>query len=667
MALDFLFNGAPPQNVTGATSSITGMPDWYQEYLRGIAGKATEVAGQGYTQYPGARLADFTPDQLAAFDNTRAMSGAWQPFMQNAVGAAGQSLPTSSAFLDAGAQYGSGALGAASSAAGQAQNWAANPNASNYALSSAGAIRDAASDPRSYQAALGAAGNAQQLAGDPTAANYAQQRAAQAMDYGSSPLAAMYAQGAGAQANQRAGDTSAVRTAQGAAAGAQGYASSPAAALAAAGAGQSAMNYAGSTAAPGYALGAGQQALNSVGGQAANWTDNWQQYMSPYTSSVVDEIARLGNRNLQENLIANTNDAFIGSGGYGSTRNADIIGRNIRDAQRDISGQQSAALQQGYGQAANIFAQDASRGQTQQQLQANTALQAGQLGTGALNQYAQLGSNTALQAGTLNTNALQNMAQLGANTALQGGQLASGAQQAQSTLGANTALQAGQLGTGALQNMAQLGSSTALQGGQLGANALQNQQQLGVNAALQGGQLASGALGQYAQLGVNAANSAGQLGSNSLFNQQQLGANTALQGGQLAANTGLQAGSLANSGAQIGAASADQSAARFGALGQLQQQLGYQDAGALGAVGTAQQGLQQQGLDLGYQNFLEQRGWNWDTLNNLNSVLRGMQLPTSQTSVTNQPYGNVGTSPAQWATMLYGLGNTNAPKTTTGG
>jgi len=405
--LDFLFNGQPPQSVTSSVSSVTGMPDWYQEYIRGIAGKATEAAGQGYTQYQDPRLAGFTPNQQQAFGLTQQNVGSWQPYTQAATQAAQQSLPTASAMLGAGAQYGADAAGMAQGAAGQAGG------------------------------------------------------------------------------------------------------------------------YAGNNMAPGVAMGAGQAAMGAVGGPSANWTNNWQQYMSPYTSGVVNEIGRLGNQNLRENVLGGINDSFIGSGGFGSDRNADMIGRGIRDAQTNISGLQSQALQQGYGTSANIFGQDAARQQQQQQLQSQTALGAGTLGSGALNQYAQLGAQTALGAG---------------------------------------------------------------------------------------------------QLGSNAA---------------------------------LQAGQLANSGAQIGAAAADQSAARFGQLGQQQSTLGYQDAGALGAIGTTQQGLNQQGMDLGYQNFLEQRGWNWDQLNNLNSVTRGMQLPTNQTTVQNSPYGNVGTSPLQWANMLYGLGNAN--------
>lgn len=348
MALDYLFNGSPPQNVTASTSSVSGLPDWYQEYLRGIAGKGTEIAGRGYQQYPGQRLAGFNDDQQHSFDTVRGSQGAWQPYVDSATSAAGQALPTAQAFLGAGAKY---------------------------------------------------AGNA----------------------------------------------------------------------------------------------------VDSAGGPAATWTNNWKQYMSPYTSSVVDEIGRLGNRNLNENVLSGVNDSFIGSGGFGSDRNADMIGRGIRDAQTNISGLQSQALQQGYGTSAGIFGADANRAQGQQQLQANT---------------------------------------------------------------------------------------------------------------------------------------------------------------------GLQAGQLANSGAQVGAATADASAQRYGALGQLGQTLGYQDAGALGTIGAARQGLAQQGMDLGYNNFQEQKNFDWNNLNNLNSVLRGMQLPTSQTSVTNQPYGNVGTSPLQWATSLYGLGNANSqPKT----
>lgn len=124
-------------------------------------------------------------------------------------------------------------------------------------------------------------------------------------------------------------------------------------------------------------------AVNAVGGPAQNWTDNWQKYMSPYTSAVVDNIGRLGARNLSENLLPAVNNAFVGAGGFGSTRNAEIMARTMRDTNQDILGQQSNALQSGYQTGANIFGADANRAQQQGQLQAQTQLQ---------------GANTALQA-----------------------------------------------------------------------------------------------------------------------------------------------------------------------------------------------------------------------------------------------------------------------------
>jgi len=148
---------------------------------------------------------------------------------------------------------------------------------------------------------------------------------------------------------------------------------------------------------------ASDQANAAVAGPAQSWTSNWQQYMSPYTQSVVNEIGRLGNRNLMENIIPQVQDQFIGSGQFGSTRNADILGRSIRDAQADISGRQSQALESGFGTSANIFGNDANRTQQQQQMQATTALGAGTLGANTnlsagnmANQAAQIGANAGL-------------------------------------------------------------------------------------------------------------------------------------------------------------------------------------------------------------------------------------------------------------------------------
>lgn len=251
--LDYLFNGTPA-SLTQATTSTTNLPDWYQEYQRAMAGKATEVAGQGYQAYPGEQVAGFNGDQQNAFQQVRDNQGSWQPGM-------------------------------------------------GAALGSASGIADAAGT-----------GTAQ---------------------------AGQYAQGA----------------------------------------------------------------VNATAGPAASWTNNWQQYMSPYTQSVVDEIGRQGNLNLQQNVLPGINSTFTGSGQFGSGRNAAILGQGVAQAQGNISGQQANALEAGYGQAASIFGQDANRQQQQEQMQANTGLGA-----------AGVANNSA----TINSGALDSQAQrLGALTQLQ--------------------------------------------------------------------------------------------------------------------------------------------------------------------------------------------------------------------------------------------------------
>jgi hypothetical protein len=132
----------------------------------------------------------------------------------------------------------------------------------------------------------------------------------------------------------------------------------------------------------GTAQGAAGAANAAVAGPSQNWTDpgTQQSYMSPYTNSVVNEIARLGNQNFSENIMPQINASMIGSGQFGSTRNAGALSNAARDNEQNIMGQQASALESGYSTAGNLFNQDAGRAQQQQQMQASTALAGGTLG-----------------------------------------------------------------------------------------------------------------------------------------------------------------------------------------------------------------------------------------------------------------------------------------------
>lgn len=84
-------------------------------------------------------------------------------------------------------------------------------------------------------------------------------------------------------------------------------------------------------------------------------------YMNPYTSNITNEIARLGNQNFTNNILPGINSQFTGGGMFGSSRNAVALGRAAEATQADITGQQSQALQQGYGQALNAYQADQQR------------------------------------------------------------------------------------------------------------------------------------------------------------------------------------------------------------------------------------------------------------------------------------------------------------------
>lgn len=112
-------------------------------------------------------------------------------------------------------------------------------------------------------------------------------------------------------------------------------------------------------------MGASSQLLGEAG--ATTVPDVIADYMNPYQSAVVDEMGRLTNRNVQENILPNLGAAAVGSGQFGSRRQSQVTGNALRDIQADLLGKQMQALQQGYTTAGTQAQNDLTR-----------ALQAGQ-------------------------------------------------------------------------------------------------------------------------------------------------------------------------------------------------------------------------------------------------------------------------------------------------
>lgn len=103
-----------------------------------------------------------------------------------------------------------------------------------------------------------------------------------------------------------------------------------------------------------------QNLINSSGANQLT-PDVIQKYMSPYTNDVVNNIARLGQQNLTDNLLPSINKTFVGGGTFGGSRSADFTGKAVRDANESILGQQANALESGYGTALGAANADLNR------------------------------------------------------------------------------------------------------------------------------------------------------------------------------------------------------------------------------------------------------------------------------------------------------------------
>jgi hypothetical protein len=100
---------------------------------------------------------------------------------------------------------------------------------------------------------------------------------------------------------------------------------------------------------------------------------------------------------------------------------------------------------------------------------------------------------------------------------------------------------------------------------------------------------------------------------------------------------------------------------QFGKLGALSQTLGLNEIAALESAGATQQALNQQNLDVAYQDFARQRDYPRDMISFLNAAVRGLEIPTTTYREEYGPAAAYQPSPlsqiAQGAATAYGLYN----------
>lgn len=108
-----------------------------------------------------------------------------------------------------------------------------------------------------------------------------------------------------------------------------------------------------------------QGAQMALGQAGTTFPQMAQAYMSPYTENVVNRIADVGLRQLQEKFLPEVSETFIEAGqfgpGRGSSRMGEFGARALRDVQEAVLSEQAKALESGYKTAGELYGADVSR------------------------------------------------------------------------------------------------------------------------------------------------------------------------------------------------------------------------------------------------------------------------------------------------------------------
>jgi len=311
-----------------------------------------------------------------------------------------------------------------------------------------------------------------------------------------------------------------------------------------------------------------------------------ESYMSPYQQAVTDIEKREAIRT-SEAQRPTIGAQAARAGALGGTRSALLEAERQRNLSQQLGDIQARGSQQAFDQARAGFEADrAARLQ-----QAQFGLGAFQAQEAARQEAARMGM-TAQQQAEASRQAAEDFRQkafqqteaarqVAAESGLRGFQAQEAARQQQAQL----QLSAQQAGESARQEAARLGLSAQEQ-----SDASRRAQQQFVTQAQQ-------------------------------FNVEQQRARAALGLEGLAADRAGQQQRLAASELLAG-------------LGGRQQEMDLQRLGALGGVGAERRGLMQQGLDLGYEDFLRQQAYGREQLGYLSNLLQGVPIQPGSTVST---------------------------------
>ena len=572
-----LFTGSP-QLAPSYSTSTTETPKWMQDAIYNQIQLSQNLANTPYQPYSLPTVAKLSPLQQQAYTNIQANQGSWSPQMSEAQTGM-QNMSGSNASYAAGQP----ALAAQAAQLAKTQNSLNDPfNTLNpYVSQATGMSGMATAQPYmdDAYARAGESGDVNTATGLNAAQNpYLNQGLASSA---SARGQGLYSQSAGMNAFD---------------------------------AGNPYLNQSGSATAQSLSERATAAANPYLQAAAQSSAQNVGQYMNPYTQNVTDQMAKLGARNLSENLLPAVSDQFIRAGQFGGSRMGEFGSRALRDTQESVLNQQAQALQSGYGQALGASQADLGR-------QAQLAGTAGSIAGADLSRILQGASqygNLGQTAGQLTSTQMQNLTNLGQ------AQTSAGQAQQQFGLSAAQAAQSAQAQDAArnLQSSQQIGNL-----GQNMANMTQAQQQM----LLSGGQALSGAQQQAISQGLSAAGQYGTLGSTA---------------GQLATTDAARQMSALN---------------QMAGMSQQRQGMQTADAAALEAAGASQRGQSQAELNAAYQQYQQEQMYPKQQADFLSTQIRGMAPITPQTTNTSGATTTFSPSPlSQLATGLYTYKGLNA-------
>ena len=420
-----------------------------------------------------------------------------------------------------------------------------------------------------------------------------------------------------------------------------------------------------------------------------------KQYMSPYAESVLEPQKREAIRSAKQSQIVQDLGAAR-QGTYGGSRQFLASMERERNLGQQLGDIESKGLQSAYESAQQQFERDRAAGMTAGQQNLQAALQQQQLGI-STGMQAALANLSNEQQANVNNQATEFQARgMSADNAMkaalanQGVDVTRGQQNLQSqlqtqqlgtTTGVQTALanlsneQQARVTNQAQQLQAQgmtadnalkaalANQQTGLATGQQNIQAALQTQQLGTQTGMQtalanldsasqanvqnlAAQLQTQGMNAEQALRAALANqqaglTTGQQNLEAALQTQQLGTQTGLAALQANQQASLEAQKMAEQSRQFGSqqglagyAQAGQMAQTLGNLGQYQQQADLSRMGYQGQAAAQEQAMQQQYMDTAYQDFLRQRDYQAEQLQQYSSLLRGVPVTPSTTATT---------------------------------